>query len=778
MKLLLRHIILGVVLAFSVAGYSQNLSLSSINMSPANSVRLKWTWTPSKPSGNYSYTLFQWDNALSIWQSASTKCNDTIRVLNVYPDVAGSNVLKTWMDDPAIGFGKILVTSVSLANFNGNPNGYLKDGNGNYKYDVIMFGSWDSNNHIDINSTSANAVRTFLDAGRGVLFGHDTQCQLFSNFSSLRDKTNLDIDMSNIRMHLFRGSDATKVVNDGFLLKYPHFIPYNVNLTVPYTHTGGQTAKGIVWMNFPVTNGSYTAASQIVNGGTNDFYLTTWNNAAMVQTGHSLTRGVPATTDEKKIIANTLWYLAQFTTDTIVDVCSAPDITPPKAPIVNFSTNCNQINILTSDSGTVYKFYVKATNLVNNKDTVISNQLTVENKTGLRGYFISEDTNPNGVPTVQRDAANNIITPLSISASDNQQVTYTVKKPTYYIHIQAVDYAGNLSAVTTIKASDLQSVKTFHDTICQNNAYKNYGFDIPASELQTAGTVERQYITPSTTSGCDTIVKLKLNVKLQSKTDLIETICKGETYDFHGNLLTEGDIYYDTLQNRFGCDSIVTLYLTVISQDTTEIPAEICDGERYTQNNFNETVSGTYFQYLKNKFGCDSTVILNLTVNPTPQIKITAISDNFCNDDFILLEITTNGDNFRWNTGSSENPLTVTKAGTYSATAFIENCSKTAKYVVEECPCVIWLPNAFTPNGDGLNDSFSPVVYSTLHSFSMHIYDRWGQLVFKTDAYLPWDGTIGGKSAAAGVYSYIISYSCAREPSKTHTKQGSVTLVR
>jgi len=206
-KTLLRHISLGLIVTFLGAGYSQNLSLTSIGMSPANSVRLKWNWGTSKPSDNYSYTLFQWDNALSIWQTTSTKCNDTIRVLNVYPDIAVSNTLANWMHDPTIGFGKILVTPVSITNFNNNPDSYLKNGSGEYKYDVIMFGSCDVNNGLDLNPASSTAVRNFLTAGRGVLFGHDTQTSHNApyfppssggkpNFNSLKDKTNLDIDQS------------------------------------------------------------------------------------------------------------------------------------------------------------------------------------------------------------------------------------------------------------------------------------------------------------------------------------------------------------------------------------------------------------------------------------------------------------------------------------------------------------------------------------------------------------------------------------------------------
>ncbi|MCL2132129.1 MAG: hypothetical protein FWH36_06745, partial [Lentimicrobiaceae bacterium] len=165
---------IGILFLFFVltlaAGYGQNsLLLSSSNGFSSNYVQLHWTWTPSKPAGNYSFTLFQWDNALGDWQSTSVKCDDTIRVLNVYPDIAGSNTLKTWMDDPSIGFGKILVTSVSITNFNNNPDSYLKNGSGEYIYDVIAFGFYNANNNKDLSPSATVAVRAFLDAGRGVL---------------------------------------------------------------------------------------------------------------------------------------------------------------------------------------------------------------------------------------------------------------------------------------------------------------------------------------------------------------------------------------------------------------------------------------------------------------------------------------------------------------------------------------------------------------------------------------------------------------------------------
>jgi len=169
------------------------LDLYATGISSEGCIELEWDWLPPPPTGTYGFTLYQWDDKLGDWQTASTNYDKSIEVLNVYPDIeAGSNTLQTWMSDPEIGLGKINVTPVGLTDFNANPNSYLKSG-GEYAYDAIMFGSWDSNCNQDLLPASADAVRDFLDSGRGVIFGHDTQREPLPNFASLSDKTNVYI---------------------------------------------------------------------------------------------------------------------------------------------------------------------------------------------------------------------------------------------------------------------------------------------------------------------------------------------------------------------------------------------------------------------------------------------------------------------------------------------------------------------------------------------------------------------------------------------------------
>lgn len=88
----------------------------------------------------------------------------------------------------------------------------------------------------------------------------------------------------------------------------------------------------------------------------------------------------------------------------------------------------------------------------------------------------------------------------------------------------------------------------------------------------------------------------------------------------------------------------------------------------------------------------------------------------------------------------------------------------------------IFVPNAFTPNGDGLNDEL--LVYgTTIATMEIRIYNQWGQLVFESkDKGRGWDGTMSGKRQPVGVYNYILR--AALQDGTTVQKRGTITIVR
>ena len=87
-----------------------------------------------------------------------------------------------------------------------------------------------------------------------------------------------------------------------------------------------------------------------------------------------------------------------------------------------------------------------------------------------------------------------------------------------------------------------------------------------------------------------------------------------------------------------------------------------------------------------------------------------------------------------------------------------------------------YIPGAFTPNGDGINDTFG-IQGESIASFAIQVYNRWGQLVYQSqDATQSWDGSFKGTPAPQGTYVYKVTASGAT--GKTSVKEGTVSLIQ
>ena len=152
------------------------------------------------------------------------------------------------------------------------------------------------------------------------------------------------------------------------------------------------------------------------------------------------------------------------------------------------------------------------------------------------------------------------------------------------------------------------NTETYADVICEGDVY-----DFNGMMLDTAGT----YIdTLPGTNGCDSIVTLILTVNPVYYTEITEEICEGDVYIFHGTGLIESNIYVDTLKTELGCDSIVSLNLIVNPVFYEEVQATICEGKEFDFNGNMITAAGTYTDTLSTVSGCDSVRVLTLTVLP------------------------------------------------------------------------------------------------------------------------------------------------------------------
>lgn len=95
---------------------------------------------------------------------------------------------------------------------------------------------------------------------------------------------------------------------------------------------------------------------------------------------------------------------------------------------------------------------------------------------------------------------------------------------------------------------------------------------------------------------------------------------------------------------------------------------------------------------------------------------------------------------------------------------------------IEECLEVnLFIPNAFSPNGDLINDNFSVVINDVL-SYQLTIWNRWGELVFETnDPWGNWNGTYKGKESPQDVYTYKVIF---EDSYGQHSQVGILTLLR
>jgi len=102
----------------------------------------------------------------------------------------------------------------------------------------------------------------------------------------------------------------------------------------------------------------------------------------------------------------------------------------------------------------------------------------------------------------------------------------------------------------------------------------------------------------------------------------------------------------------------------------------------------------------------------------------------------------------------------------------------TTDLTINECQLMIWFPEAFTPNNDGLNDVFKPAS-KNITGYNLQIYDRWGMLIFESnEVNTGWNGSIKGKMAPPGVYSFIAVFESEQYPGERQKIHGTFTLVR
>jgi gliding motility-associated-like protein len=195
---------------------------------------------------------------------------------------------------------------------------------------------------------------------------------------------------------------------------------------------------------------------------------------------------------------------------------------------------------------------------------------------------------------------------------------------------------------------NLVSTAPINVSICSNQLPFNWN----GQNYNAAGTYTATFISAS---GCDSIVTLNLSVNNDITNTVNTTVCSSQLpYNWNGQNYNAAGTYTATFISASGCDSIITLNLSVNNVITNTVNITVCSSQLpYNWNGQNYNATGTYTQTFASTDGCDSIVTLNLDVSQSPAMPSVSSPVNLCQFQTTQpLSATTTG-NLIWYTSAS-----------------------------------------------------------------------------------------------------------------------------
>ena len=264
-----------------------------------------------------------------------------------------------------------------------------------------------------------------------------------------------------------------------------------------------------------------------------------------------------------------------------------------------------------------------------------------------------------------------------------------------------------------------------------------------------------------------------------------------------------------------GCNSSVNIFDSLIVNPlpvlTLDIP-NYCENDSSFILNQGDPIGGTYFvdgiqtslfdieklrmetyniryDFIDPITSCFNSISTDVQINNNPFANF-RFGPQPANIDNPTISFINNTDNYNmeiWSMGDGDTIYnqssfshTFSDTGTYVTYLFVQNtqgCTDTISYKVVIDPVFsFYVPSAFTPNKDGDNDSFGPVLREGgFNSYTVNIFNQWGEIIFSEDNMF-WDGKQNDEYVENGTYTYtIVAYDFL---DKVHSKTGSLILIR
>jgi len=322
-------------------------------------------------------------------------------------------------------------------------------------------------------------------------------------------------------------------------------------------------------------------------------------------------------------------------------------------------------------------------------------------------------------------------------------------------------------------------------TICYGDSYTFNGITYTVSNYSATDTFPA-------TGGCDSIVTLNLTV-LDPAEQLVIHLDACDQLTYNNQVYTESTVLYDTFYSARGCDSLYRETHINIHNNAASVVVDTAGCGEVWLNGIRYIASTVVRDTLQNSIGCDSLYrLVNITVHQFNMQHTLNPEDPYEMERFSIKVSDEYDGNFEilsWQPEHlfripelKEQYLSLSEAQDISVYGRSrEGCMDSVlipvslrAYTKEAA-----IPNAFSPNGDGLNDVFIPKLkleraYST---FEFRVYNRYGQMVYNTaNMNSGWDGTYKGRPQEKGVYFYKIAILFLDGSIKNF--DGELTLVR
>jgi len=298
-------------------------------------------------------------------------------------------------------------------------------------------------------------------------------------------------------------------------------------------------------------------------------------------------------------------------------------------------------------------------------------------------------------------------------------------------------------------------------------------------------------------SGCDSVITLYLTIS-KKFTEQTKTICEGAVFFAGGANQKLAGTYYDTLSTIQGCDSFVTTHLAVNAKPVPALGADkkLCRNTTQSltpgiftsyrwQNNssspaFTVNSTGIYWVQVTDNFGCVATDTIEIVSIVEPPSNFLKNTDSLCSYKALELVPSLSYTNYQWSTGASTKNILVQTPGLYRLQVTDNNgCSGVDSIIVyqKNCPLGVYIPSAFTPGNNGINDKFKPIVYGKTIHYKLVVYNRWGNIVFETaNPNLGWDGSFKGVLQDKSTFVWTLNYQL--EGGVRKMEKGTVLLLR